>query len=231
MATEKLIRDKLEERVLAGNVRKETDSHRLLALLNARLDQDLAELRAAAQPNAADFADICELLLALAAHLGISPDQIEAARLARREERGGFDSGLVWTPPDPVFSVAHEIPGRLRFAAPALKHNAPLMRALATRVAGLAGVKSADTNPITGCLVVWHDAAPGTRREIMRTLETLSLAPVAGEVARPVIHPPSDARLAARIAETVGQGFAAAMETAVERAAEEAVEAAVAALL
>ena len=118
MAAEKLIRDGVEERVLAGDLRKETNPARVLALLDVRLDQDLANLREAARPEADDYAELFEVLLARAAHLGISREQIEAARLARRDERGGFDSALVWTPPAPVFSVAHEVPRRLRLAAP-----------------------------------------------------------------------------------------------------------------
>ena len=46
MAAEKLIRDRLEERVLAGGLRNEADPARIATLLDARLDQDVADLRA-----------------------------------------------------------------------------------------------------------------------------------------------------------------------------------------
>ena len=75
--------------------------------------QDLSNVRAG-NAEVVDYANIFEVLLARAAHEGISRDQIESARLALLEERGGFETGLVWIPPAPVFSVAHEVPGRLR---------------------------------------------------------------------------------------------------------------------
>lgn len=212
MAAEKLIRDRLEERVLAGDVRTEADPARLSALLDARLDEDLAELRAAEHPEAADYATLVELLLARAARQGISQEQIEAARLARLQERGGFERGLVWTPPDPVFSIAHEVPPRLRFIGASLKNSPGTCQAICTIVTRLPCVQSAEANPITGSLIVCYDSAPGVRREIIRALEAFSRAPVQGEAARPIL---------------LARGGTSRIERALEAVAEEAVEEAI----
>jgi predicted house-cleaning noncanonical NTP pyrophosphatase (MazG superfamily) len=116
MAAKKLIRDRLEERVLAGDVRTEADPARLSALLDARLDEDLAELRAAEHPEAADYATLVELLLARAARQGISQEQIEAARLARAavagrvRKRAGLDasrSGVLDRPRGSAQAAVH----------------------------------------------------------------------------------------------------------------------------
>ena len=227
MAAEKLIRDRLEERVLAGGLRNEADPARIATLLDARLDQDVADLRATERAEAGDYANIFEVLLARAAREGISREQIEAARWARLEERGGFDSGLVWRPPDPVFSVAHEIRCRLRFIGAVLKGDAAACQAAAAHIAALAGVESAEANPRTGSLIVWHDGAPSTRKRIIRALEEFSRAPVAGEVARPVLHPHGTTGLAASIEAAVEQGI----EKAAEEVVEEAVRAAAASVL
>ena len=165
--------------------------------------------------EAGDYANIFEVLLARAAREGISREQIEAARWARLEERGGFDSGLVWRPPDPVFSVAHEIRCRLRFIGAVLKGDPAACEAAAAHIAALAGVELAEANPRTGSLIVWHDGAPSTRKRIIRALEEFSRAPVAGEVARPVLHPHG------------ATGLAAAVEQGIEKAAEQVVEEAV----
>ena len=42
---EKIVRDQLEERVVAGSLRTEKDPQRLVALLDDRVDLDLKDLR------------------------------------------------------------------------------------------------------------------------------------------------------------------------------------------
>ncbi|HYZ24064.1 MAG TPA: hypothetical protein VE690_18090, partial [Rhodopila sp.] len=109
---EKIVRDQLEERVVAGCVRRETDPKKLITLLDERIDLDLRELRTG-PPRALDFANIIDALLARAELEGISHEDIEATRVARIAARGSFRGGMVWTPPDPVFHIVHEVPGRV----------------------------------------------------------------------------------------------------------------------
>ena len=125
--------------------------------------QDLSNVRAG-NAEVVDYANIFEVLLARAAREGISRDQIESARLALLEERGGFETGLVWIPPAPVFSVAHEVPGRLRFAGATLKGDRVASEALAALVGDLTGAISAEANPVTGSLIVYHDGMAATRK-------------------------------------------------------------------
>ena len=222
---EKLIRDKLEERVLAGALRNETDPARIMSLLDARLDQDIESLRQSGPGEAMDYADILEVLFARAAREGISREHVEAARLKRLEERGGFDSALVWTPPDPVFFVAHEIPRRLRFVGVMLKDDSQACKRAAELVAALPGVEGAEGNSLTGSLRIAYDGAPKTRKAIVRALEEFSGAPIDGETPRPVLVPKDQLR--GRIKAAMQHG----VENAAEEVLEEAVRAAVATIL
>jgi predicted house-cleaning noncanonical NTP pyrophosphatase (MazG superfamily) len=70
--------------------------------LRAKLGEEAAEA-AGARDKAEltdELADLTEVMLALAALHDISPEAVEARRLAKREERGGFD--------DRVFNAAVE---------------------------------------------------------------------------------------------------------------------------
>ena len=61
----------------------------------ALLDKDFEESQEFKQnPSLEELADKLEVLYALAKTLGLSPDQIEAARLKKFDERGGFDERI-----------------------------------------------------------------------------------------------------------------------------------------
>jgi hypothetical protein len=66
--------------------------------------------------------------------------------------------------------VAHDIPGRIRFAIPALKGCAARGRALGGYVEAITGVAAARVNPLTGSLIVDYDGAARTRERIFATL-------------------------------------------------------------
>src|SRR3954471_9411037 len=89
---EKIVRDQLEERVMAGSLRTETDPKRLVGLLDDRIDLDLKDLRAG-PPRALDYANVIDALLARAELEGISHQEIEATRVARIAARGRFRAG------------------------------------------------------------------------------------------------------------------------------------------
>lgn len=97
---EKLIRDRLPAIMQADGLT--TFEHPLplpdfQAALSAKLVEEAREV-AAARSRAElveELADVAEVILALTAAHGIEAAEIEAARVAKRETRGGFD-GRVW---------------------------------------------------------------------------------------------------------------------------------------
>jgi predicted house-cleaning noncanonical NTP pyrophosphatase (MazG superfamily) len=96
----KLVRDRIPDLIRASGrtprVRTlSADEYR--AALDAKLDEEVAELRAADTPDAvmAEAADIVEVLASLVALHGASVEDILAAAAHKRSERGGFD-GRVW---------------------------------------------------------------------------------------------------------------------------------------
>ncbi len=225
--TEKIVRDQLEERVVAGSLRTETDPKKLVGLLDDRVDLDLRDLRAG-PPRALDYANVIDALLARAELEEISHQEIEATRVARIAARGSFRGGVVWTPPDPVFRIVHEVPGRIRLEAATLKDDTTACAAAEACVSDLPGVHSARANPLTGSLTVVHDPSAASRKAVMRALERFSRAPVEGEVPHPVMAPsslkPSAENLATRVAK-IG------LEQAVSTITERAIQIAAAALL
>jgi hypothetical protein len=224
---EKIVRDQLEERVVAGSLRTETDPERLIALLDDRVDLDLKDLRAG-PPRALDYANVIDALLARAGLEGFPHEEIEATRVARIAARGSFRGGVVWTPPDPVFRIAHEVPRRVRLEAAVLKGDALACAAAEACLADLPGVRSARANPLTGSLIVAHDGSAASRKAVMRALERFSRAPVEGEVPHPVMAPSSRNPSAQGLAERIAK---IALEQAVSHVGERAIRIAAAALL
>jgi len=225
--TEKIVRDQLEERVVAGSLRTETDPKTLVALLDDRIDLDLRDLRTG-PPRALDYANVIDALLARAELEGIPHQEIEATRVARIAARGSFRGGVVWTPPDPVFHIVHEVPGRVRLEAATLKGDAAACAAVEACLADLPGIHSARASPLTGSLTVIHDGFAACRKALMRALERFSCAPVEGEVPHPVMarnpRKPSADSLAMRVAK-IG------LEQTVSNITERAIQIAAAALL
>lgn len=95
---EKLVRDRLDCRILAEERRVETDPQRMEELLRRKLEEELAELRESGYADVSEFADVIEVLRALAALPGIAPGDIEDVRREKAQERGGFARGLVYVP-------------------------------------------------------------------------------------------------------------------------------------
>jgi predicted house-cleaning noncanonical NTP pyrophosphatase (MazG superfamily) len=95
-----LVRDRIPELIRASG---RTPRIRILsddeywAALGAKLDEEVAELHAAADPEAAleEAADIVEVLAAMVARQGASLEDILAVAADKRAERGGFDQ-RVW---------------------------------------------------------------------------------------------------------------------------------------
>jgi predicted house-cleaning noncanonical NTP pyrophosphatase (MazG superfamily) len=101
---EKLVRDGIPARLDAAGVRYET---RIAlpgegrGLLLAKLQEEVDELLAATSDTDAldEIADIREVLAALASRYGADEAQMQARQTAKRDDRGGFDLGIVlrWT--------------------------------------------------------------------------------------------------------------------------------------
>ncbi len=94
---EKLIRDKLPA-IMRGQglavFDRRLDDADFDASLRTKLLEEAAEAQAAADREelAGELADLAEVILALGALHGLSAADIEARRLAKRDERGGFDA-------------------------------------------------------------------------------------------------------------------------------------------
>lgn len=97
MKGRKLIRDGLASRIPAAEL-SVADPSEMDAVLEAKLAEELAELRDSGFSDPAEFGDVLEVLLAIAARRGLTASDLEAARTAKLAARGGFADGLVWTP-------------------------------------------------------------------------------------------------------------------------------------
>ncbi len=92
----KLIRDKLPQMMrdqgLAVFERRLGEAE-FVAALKAKLVEEAAEVLDAATPAelVGELADVMEVIRALAEASGVSLDDVEAHRQAKRAERGGFD--------------------------------------------------------------------------------------------------------------------------------------------
>ena len=94
---EKLIRDKLPAIMRAQGLTvhdRRLDDEAYRAALIAKLTEEAAEASAAADDSKAlleELADVTEVIVALLAAHGFTAAELEAVRLAKREQRGGFE--------------------------------------------------------------------------------------------------------------------------------------------
>ena len=92
----KLVRDKIPEICRSNgdipNTRIiEDDSEYLVALCN-KLDEETQEVKE--DPCIEELVDALEVVLSIGRVLGYSPRQIEAARIQKAQERGGFEQRI-----------------------------------------------------------------------------------------------------------------------------------------
>lgn len=92
----KLVRDKIPEIIRANDEEPKThkieDDKDYLEALIAKDAEESAEL--AADLCLEELADKLEVLYAIGKTVGFSPEDIEAARLKKRQERGGFEGRI-----------------------------------------------------------------------------------------------------------------------------------------
>ncbi|NAS22467.1 hypothetical protein GT755_12320 [Herbidospora sp. NEAU-GS84] len=96
----KLVRDLIPDVIRASGVEpliREAHRDELPGLLRAKLEEELAEALCSGHPeDPEEFADLLEVLYALAALQGLTPFDLESIRERKAAERGGFEKCLVW---------------------------------------------------------------------------------------------------------------------------------------
>lgn len=97
---DKLVRDRIPEiiRLRGGKpVFRTASEEEFGRRLREKLREEVAEFLAAETDVAAkeELADVLEVMHALAAHLRCDPSEIEAVRIKKAEERGGFAERVI----------------------------------------------------------------------------------------------------------------------------------------
>ena len=92
----KLVRDNIPE--IIKNSGKECDIEILsdeeyLQMVDAKLDEELAEYHK--EQNLEELADLLEVLYAAAKARGYSAEELEACRIKKQKERGGFGKKIL----------------------------------------------------------------------------------------------------------------------------------------
>ncbi len=93
--TEKLVRDNIPAIIVANGeqpVTRQLNEAEYLTALDAKLQEEVAEYLEA--NDLVELSDILEVIRAIAEARGSSYEAIEAARIAKRDERGGFDQHI-----------------------------------------------------------------------------------------------------------------------------------------
>ncbi|HEY9236108.1 MULTISPECIES: nucleoside triphosphate pyrophosphohydrolase [Phenylobacterium] len=96
---QKLIRDGLPQMMRDQGLavfERQLDHDEFVSALKNKLAEEAGEVRDAASPAelAAELADVMEVIAALAQASGLTMEEIETQRLAKRAARGGFDQRI-----------------------------------------------------------------------------------------------------------------------------------------
>lgn len=91
----KLIRDKYIDIIPKEDLFYLDGEKARLDWLKTKMDEELAELKASNFNDIGEYADVLEVLLSIAAFKGISLEDIERARISKKEDKGGFEDGLM----------------------------------------------------------------------------------------------------------------------------------------
>jgi len=91
----KLIRDKLDMVIPENELEFVKDEHEHLIMLLAKLDEELAELAFEDFKDVTEYADVIEVLFALAKKHGIDENTIMSTRIEKKYEKGAFERGLI----------------------------------------------------------------------------------------------------------------------------------------
>lgn len=91
----KLVRDRIPEIIKRTGAQPVTDllsPDEMGKALDAKLSEEVAEYLESRSVE--EMADVLEVLHGIANHMGIPWEQVEAARLQKLDERGGFEQGI-----------------------------------------------------------------------------------------------------------------------------------------
>lgn len=97
MSRAKLVRDRIPEIIRGAGEEpmvRVADPDEYRELLRVKLIEEVEEFLDSDDP--AELADVLEVLLAVAAELGVDRHQLEQLRAAKLRERGGFADRVVW---------------------------------------------------------------------------------------------------------------------------------------
>lgn len=92
----KLVRDRIPEIIRKSGAECKTEilsDEDYLKMLEAKLDEELAEYHK--DRNIEELADLLEVIRALAEANGYTADELEAIRVKKHEERGGFKEKIL----------------------------------------------------------------------------------------------------------------------------------------
>lgn len=93
---DKLVRDRIPEVIRQAGKQPVTDDlprKAMSAALDRKLQEEVQEYLESGSIE--EMADVLEVLHGIAFHKGISWDEVESVRLRKREERGGFEKGIM----------------------------------------------------------------------------------------------------------------------------------------
>jgi len=97
----KLVRDRIPEIIRSSGFHPNfyaADPEEYRIRLRDKLSEEVAEFLSASRGEAAEeLADVLEVVQALAADLGVGPEELEAIRARKARERGVFNDRVVWT--------------------------------------------------------------------------------------------------------------------------------------
>jgi predicted house-cleaning noncanonical NTP pyrophosphatase (MazG superfamily) len=91
----KLIRDKYVDKIPSEQLRTNVTDGVFNIYLEKKLTEELTELEDSDYVDAEEYADVIEVLYAMAKRNGISRDLIEKIRLDKLERLGGFENGIL----------------------------------------------------------------------------------------------------------------------------------------
>lgn len=92
---DKLVRDRIPDVIRQAGKRPVTDTlsqDAMASALNRKLQEEVQEYFESGSIE--EMADVLEVLHGIAFHKGISWDEVESARIHKRDERGGFEKGI-----------------------------------------------------------------------------------------------------------------------------------------
>lgn len=93
----KIVRDRIPEIIQSKGKQcrfSAVSGEELLSGLEAKLQEEFAEFRDSGR-SLEELADILEVVDGLALHLGSSFDEVLVLKRAKRQERGGFEQGIL----------------------------------------------------------------------------------------------------------------------------------------